>query len=183
MYISKLPKDLGDLCCKFAFDATMAETCESIDLIIELKGHDLHPMILSAFVGDYSLCGDKWHYCRSTHSVSAMGPYCPLRRIVPPPFNEVHTIWFAYNELFNYYTIQQVLFDIDWRRARRIVSVAGYRGRDAFAKWVCGTMDGLVFCSHFFKMITRDLLKKYPTETSRFIALTNYHTHHMINSV
>ena len=175
MYTKDLPAVLVDLCCKFAFDATRKQTMYSVDTILELKRHDIHPLMLASMVGDYTLCRDVWHYDRETLSASIMGPYCPVRRVVPTPFVEVHSVWFAYGDLFNYFAIQQVLFDIDWRCVKHLVRSIGYRNREAFSKWVCSSSDGIVFCSSFFKALSFEWLKKQPTELSRYIATQNNH--------
>ena len=173
MHVNDLPTVLVDLCTQFAFDATRKQTLYSVNTILELKQHDIHPLMLSNMVGDYTLCLDVWHYNRETLSASIMGPYCPVRRVVPSPFVEVHSVWFSYGDLFNYFSIQQVLYDIDWRCVKHLVKSIGYRNREAFSKWVCSSSDGIVFCSSFFKALSYEWLKKHPTELSRYIAVQN----------
>ena len=171
--LSDLPPELLNLVTGFAFDATPDETLASLDLILDMKRHDIHPFMLTTMVGDYSLCKNHWHYDRATHRASIMGPYCPLRKVTPNPFVEFHSVWFSFADLFNYFSIQQILFDIDWRCVKHICKQIGYRNREAFSDWVCNSSDGIVFCSTFFKAINLPWLKKYPSELSRFIAVQN----------
>ena len=153
MRVQDLPPELVNLITGFAFDATVGETLDSLGIILDMKRHDIHPFMLASMVGDYSLCRNQWHYDRPTRRASIMGPYCPLRRVTPSPFAEFHSVWFSYADLFNYFSIQQVLFDIDWRCVKHICKQVGYRNREAFSDWVCNSSDGIVFCSGFFKEI------------------------------
>ena len=71
-----LPRDLANLVCAFAYNATLEETERSLGVILELKKNYLHPYVKANKVPDYTSVTDGWYYDRVEMRPGLLAPFC-----------------------------------------------------------------------------------------------------------
>ena len=168
-----LPRDLANIVCAFAYNASLEETKRSLGVILELKKNYLHPYVKANKVCDYTCVTDGWYYDRVEMRPGLLAPFCMQVKRNISPFEQFF-VWFAFSDLWNIPKISQVVFDMDWRKAGWIRRETGFRDRQSFLLWVATTTKGILYCSTMLTKIRLSMLKKYPTALSRYLACDQF---------
>ena len=168
-----LPRDLANIVCAFAYNASLEETKRSLGVILELKKNYLHPYVKANKVCDYTCVTDGWYYDRVEMRPGLLAPFCMQVKRNISPFEQFF-VWFAFSDLWNIPKISQVVFDMDWRKAGWIRRETGFRDRQSFLLWVATTTKGILYCSNMLTKIRLSMLRKYPTNISRYLACDHF---------
>ena len=171
--LNRLPRDLANIVCAFAYNATLQETKRSLHIILELKRHYLHPYVKACKVPDYTSCSDSWLYDRDDMRPGLFAPFSHQIGRSTSPF-ETFFVWFSFCDLWDVPRISQVMYDLDWRKTNWIRRETGIRDRQALLFWIATTTVGVVYCSRMFPRIEHRMLKKYPSTSSRYLVSKNY---------
>ena len=73
--LTLLPLDLLNIVCRYAFDATAAQTVKALSYILELKSRDLHPYTVNEIVCDYVDEDREYLYSRELMDSSFFAPW------------------------------------------------------------------------------------------------------------
>ena len=170
--LTVLPLDLSNIVCRYAFDATAAQTVKALAYILELKSRDLHPYTINEIVCDYVNEDREYLYSRELMDSSFFAPWRNTNP-QPSPFREFF-VWFSRSELWNTRIICSVIDNLDWRVARKLVFDLPFpvvRGRkQALMKWIINCpADGAIYCSELFRRITLNSLRLNPSTAARYI--------------
>ena len=171
--LASLPRDLINIICLFAYNASYKETLRSLDIILELKRNYIHPYIKANSVPDYAHCTDGWYYDRVEMRPGLLAPFCPNVVRTTSPFDKFF-VWFAFSDLWNIQQVSQVICDMDWRKTSWIRRDTGFRSRQSFLLWVATTAKGILYCSVMFTKLRLSMLKKHPTRLTRYLVSEHF---------
>ena len=153
--LASFPRDLINIICLFAYNASYKETLRSLDVILELKTNYIHPYIKASSVPDYARCTDGWYYDR-----------VEMRPGLLAPFHQ--SIW----QIFRVVCV--LICDMDWRKTSWIRRDTGFRSRQSFLLWVATTAKGILYCSVMFTKLRLSMLKKHPTRLTRYLVSEHF---------
>ena len=177
----RLPTDLQDIICRFAYDATLSETKRSLAFIISVKVRDLHPVVVSEYVNNYTEVTCPFTYDRMRQESSFFAPWRVLNSTVTP-FRHFF-VWFARSELWNHYQICAVIDSMDFRSARKLMHdcpiLLSRHAKATIIRWIHQEpTDASLYLSNIFRNLTLYDLRFHPGTLSRFI-ISDHASKHM----
>ncbi len=153
--MDRLPRDLQNMVCEFAYDATLSQTLAAVRHLCEIKKHFIHWCCLSRFVWNYTFDQNS-AYDRGTKSRNYfLPPY--TRQLERSPLFEFF-VWFSEDDLWDTDRIASVMFDLDFRRAKKHLHDCPidirWRARESLWRWLYSDpTPAALYISKFFARV------------------------------